>query len=318
MQFTVRAPATSANLGPGFDCLGIAWNLYGRFVFHTREEADDVRALARYRHMAEVSRPADRNNMVLQAYWAYAEALNIALPDVGVFIDSDIPSTRGLGSSAACIVAGCTAARHLARMIDGGKSKGRLTDASVLRVATAVEGHPDNVAPALYGGLQLSQLEKGRVNAVPLHVAESLRFFVMIPDVVMSTKSSRGVLKDTVQRGDAVHNLSALGFLLEGLRTGKQRLIRLGLSDRLHEPQRRPLIPDIHRIEALVETSGATGMVLSGSGSTLLVFSHQQQDAEVERILSSGLPDKWQLKRVMPDFSGAMVMVGEGRQADLR
>lgn len=310
MQFTVQVPATSANMGPGFDCLGMAWDLYARFVFHTREDGA-VEQLSRYRHMSEVARASDRHNIVLKAYWAYAEAMRLALPDVGVFIDSDIPSTRGLGSSAACIVAGCEAARHIARSLAKPQDRARFTDASILRVATSVEGHPDNVAPALYGGLQLSRVVSARVNAIPLQVAPELRFFVLIPDVVMSTKSSRGVLKDTVSRHDAVYNLSSLGFLIEGLRTGRPRLLRLGLSDRLHEPKRRPLIPDIQKMEALVAQSGAIGMVLSGSGSTLLVVSRHPQDAAVESAIAQGLPDRWQMRRVQPERTGAMLLKPE-------
>lgn len=308
MSLTVRVPATSANLGPGFDCLGIAWNIYARFTFHFRGEGT-LESMPRFRSGQQAGY-ASGTNLVLDAYWAYGKALKMALPDVGVYISSDIPSTRGLGSSAACIVAGAEAARFIARAITPKEQAGGFSDSSILQVATAVEGHPDNVAPALYGGLQISKSEGRTVRACSCPVSDRLAFYVLIPNFSSSTKKARTLLPEDVSRADAVTNLASLGFLLSGLRTGDGRALRAGLTDRLHEPYRRVQIPGFSELEKLARHAGALGVVISGAGSTLLCFAEEKQTEALDAAFAHGLPQGWEARRVMMDKVGAYIEDG--------
>lgn len=308
MSFTVRVPATSANLGPGFDCLGIAWNIYARFTFHLRGEGN-LDSLPRY-HSGQEAGYASGTNLVLDAYWAYGKALKVALPDTGVYIASDIPSTRGLGSSAACIVAGAEAARFLARALTPKEQAGGFSDSSILQVATEVEGHPDNVAPALYGGLQISKKEGGTVRACSCPVSGRLAFYVLIPNFSSSTKKARTLLPEAVSRADAVANLASLGFLLSGLRTGEGRVLRSGLADRLHEPYRRKHIPGFSELEKIARDVGALGVVISGAGSTLLCFAEAQKTEALDAAFARDLPEGWEVRRVRMDTEGAYIEDG--------
>ena len=306
MKFTVRVPATSANLGPGFDCLGLAWTIYAHFTFHVRGNGDPM-VSPRYATAAEAGHVMSRKNLVLDGYWTYAEAMHVALPDVGVFIESDIPSTRGMGSSATCIVAGAEAARYLARLLEPKERGGRFTDASILQVVTKVEGHPDNVAPALYGGLQLSKSQRRSVFSTQLPVSEELAFHLCIPDFSTSTQKSRGELAESVPRSDAVANLASVGFLLQGLRTGNRRVLRMGLEDRLHEPVRRRHIPGFSEVERIARKAGAIGVVISGSGPTLLVFTMAKEADRTGEALFEGLPSGWALRTPQIDTEGAVL-----------
>ncbi len=314
MPFTIRVPATSANLGSGFDCAGIAWNLYANYMFHLRQSDDNPAQAPVFSNAAAAGHHYGRN-LVLDAYWRYAEMLGIALPRISVYIASDIPSTRGLGSSAACIVAGAEAARFMARRLTPPMRGGRFTDASILRVATEVEGHPDNVAPALYGGLQISRFIDGRVKACSCPLSEHLRFHVLIPDFASSTEKSRAGLPETVSRKDAVFNLSSFGFLLEGLRTGDAKLLQIGLKDRLHEPYRRPQIVQFEAWEKKAVAAGAAGLVISGAGSTLLCVSLAEAESRVEVALNEDVPKGWKVRAVRPDFVGATIAASDEEKA---
>lgn len=308
MSLMVRVPATSANLGPGFDCLGMAWNLYARFTFHLHGKGNLDR-LPRY-FSAHEAGYAPGSNLALDAYWAYSRALKVALPDVGVYIASDIPSTRGLGSSAACIVAGAEAARTIARHITPKAQAGGFSDSSILQVATQVEGHPDNVAPALYGGLQMAKTDRGITRACSCPVSDRLAFHVLIPDFSSSTKKARTLLPEQVSRADAVSNLASLGFLLSGLRTGDVRQLRQGLMDRLHEPYRKGQIPGFAKLESMARKAGAIGLVISGAGSSLLCFSVADKAEVVESAFAQALPTGWTVRRVYLDKQGAYVEDG--------
>lgn len=308
MAFTIRVPATSANIGPGFDCLGIAWNIYARFTFHFRDKADG-QPLRCYQSAEEAGYSLG-SNLVLDAYWAYGKATKVALPDIGVYIASAIPSTRGLGSSAACIVAGAEAARAVARTISPKSKAGGFSDSSILQVATQVEGHPDNVAPALYGGLQIAKTERGTVRACACPVSERLAFYVLIPDFSSSTKKARTLLPEKVPRADAVANLASLGFLFSGLRTGDRHKLRVGLTDRLHEPYRRPQIPGFLEIEKKAREAGAIGTVISGAGSTLLCVAETEKTEALDSAFAQGLPQGWEARRVYMDKDGASIEDG--------
>lgn len=309
MKFTVRVPATSANMGPGFDCLGIAWDIYADFRFHSRGRADlPIKKLPIYKSHEDLPHKIDRKNLVLKSYWHYGELMGIPLIDMGVYIDSNIPSTRGLGSSAACIVAGAMAARQVGLLLSEPSDRNIFTDASILKAAAILEGHPDNVAPALYGGLQLSRMEEENINAIQLRVKKDLPFFVLIPDYSMSTAKSRGDLPDKLDRNDAVFNLASLGFLIEGLRTGKEKYLKQGFRDRIHENYRKLAMKDFPQIKKIAMKNGALAIVLSGSGSSILCISYKNRQDNFEAGVKKELPANWSIRPVKVDYRGAHIL----------
>jgi homoserine kinase len=254
----VRVPASSANLGPGFDVMAAALALSlevevvetGSFAVHT-----------------ELDVPHDRANLVVRAF----ETLHPA-DDFQFRISSQIPLSGGLGSSAAAIVAGLVAADHLFEL-----------DADLMGAATTLEGHPDNVAAALHGGFVICQGERVHRIAAPM----GLEALLVVPDEPVRTKLARRALPAEVPMTDAVANVAAAATLTLGLATGDRDLISAGLADRLHQPHRAHLYP---RSAALVEEAadlGALGATISGAGPTVLVWcSYEQTGAVMERLVT--------------------------------
>ena len=289
----VRVPASSANLGPGFDCFGIAWQLYNEIEFYHSPELIISGCPEKYQ---------TKDNL---AYLGYASVLKAAgLPEepVGIrFASSDIPICRGLGSSSALIAGGVLAADKLCRL---GLSKDEL-----LHIAAAVEGHPDNIAPAILGGLAASIMdEQGRVVTVSFKLSDKLCFTALIPDFELSTELARSVLPGQVSRADAISNISRAALLLKALETGDAGLIPDALQDKLHEPYRLGLIPGVERVRELALSCGAAGMCISGAGSTLLCVSQSPGfTAGMTMAMAAEFP-AWRVVPVVPDLDGAIVL----------
>ena len=251
---SVRVPATSANLGPGFDCLGLALDLYARFDFEMLPRGLEITGCR--------EEESGEDNLV---YRAYVHTLtSFGLDDLGLRlrIDSDIPLSRGLGSSAACVAGGIMGAAALHGL--------SLSDGEALKLATELEGHPDNAAPAIYGGLRVSLTEDGRAVSLPCAVHPSLRLLALVPDFELRTADARAALPQSVPLKDAVYNLSHTAFLLKALETGDPELIRLAARDRLHQDARFKLIPGAAALKERMEESGAAACCLSGAGPTML------------------------------------------------
>lgn len=255
MKVIIKTPATSANLGPGFDCLGLALGLYNEISFEKTGNCLEITGCP-----AEYAGP---DNMAAAAYRKAAEACGKTMPEgLRIEIHSEIPVSRGLGSSASLIVSGIAAANLLEDL--------QLSKTDMLGIAAEIEGHPDNVCPCLFGGLTAAVTDaKGPLTAFyPLSPA--LRFTVIIPDFQLSTAKARGVLPDTVPRKDGVYTLSCLSMLLKGLESGDRRMLAYALDDRLHQPYRKSLIPGFDLVRKKALQLDAAGMVISGAGSTLL------------------------------------------------
>ena len=253
MRVTVEVPASSANLGPGFDCLGLALAKYARFTFEQARDFAVTGCPAAY---------AGRDNLAYASFASLFDKAGREVPCVRLAIDSDVPIARGLGSSSTCIVGGLVAANAFLG--------GPFDSDELLQQAAAAEGHPDNVAAALYGGLTASFTEGGRAVTVPYEVHPSWRFAVVIPDYEVRTHEARAVLPKTVSLGEAVHALSHAVAMTRALAEGDERLFALAQNDVLHEPRRRELIADYGAVRALALESGIVGFVISGSGSTML------------------------------------------------
>jgi homoserine kinase len=259
----VRVPATSANLGPGFDAMGLALGLYDDVVVRVTDDAGltvDVAGMG----AATVARNA--RNLVVRSMRAAFDALGGRPRGLEVVCANRVPHGRGLGSSAAAIVAGLVAARAL---VVGGAE--RLDDDALLAMASELEGHPDNVAACLRGGLTLSWVDAGSVHAVDLDLAADLAPVVFVPGSSSSTKATRRLLPDDVPHEDAVHSAARAALLVEALRA-RPELLLVATDDRLHQPYRATAMP---RTAALVAELRAAGVpaVVSGAGPTVLALT---------------------------------------------
>ena len=260
-QVRVRAPATSANLGAGFDCLGLALELYMDLTVEEGEgEGLEIAATGE----GSGSVPLDERNAVYQgmmrAYaWVGKKPRRLRLT-----IDSQIPLASGLGSSSAALVAGLTAGAELCRM--------GLDREEILRQGVDVEGHPDNVAPCALGGIVIAALDGEEVAWARIEPPKDLAAVVAIPDFSLPTSKSRSVLPERIERRDAIFNAGRVGLLVAALQQGDYSLLRTGMQDRLHQPYRTALVPGMEAVLVAATEAGALGAALSGAGPTALAL----------------------------------------------
>ena len=259
----VRVPATSANLGSGFDALGIACTLYNEMTL-TLTHDPGLHILVRGEGASHI--PGDERNIVWKSiqYLLQRADRADAFRGARIRMTNRIPLSRGLGSSATAIVAGLTAANAL---IDSPFSRDDL-----LQLATDIEGHPDNVAPAIYGGFTVNTVTNGHVECFSFLPRIFLRFVVMVPDFYLSTKSARQVLPAAVPMKDAVFNISHAAMMVAALARGSEQHLANAFEDALHQNYRAPLIPGMSDVFAAAKKAGAYGAALSGAGSCLIAF----------------------------------------------
>ncbi len=263
-QLHVQVPATSANLGSGFDAVGIALNFFNDIYF---TEEDKTGISIEIEGLGQDSIPTDfEDNMVGRAMKAAAIKNRQALPKGGTLkIVNRIPPRRGLGSSSAALVGGIL----LGNALTGAK----MTLEDMLTLATVMEGHPDNVAPALCGGLSVSIMVDGRTMTNSIPISGDLSFVTVSPQVEVSTERAREALPKTIDYQSAVFNVSRVSFLVSSLFTKQYDRLKYGLQDRLHVPYRIRLIPGGEMVLKAAEQAGALGATISGSGSTLIAFA---------------------------------------------
>lgn len=257
----VRTPATSANLGPGFDSLGLALQLYNDLIIE--EDAADWSVCISGEGRDVL--PQDRTHAVVRAMQHFYDAIGRSLPTLRLTQKNAVPLTRGLGSSSTAIVSGLVGANALA---GHPLSTGELVD-----MATALDGHPDNVTACIVGGLAVAAMEGKHVHYIRIPVAKALRAVLYIPAFEMSTPAARRQLPDAYSRGDTVFNLSRAALTAAAFATGEWEALRIGMQDRMHQPYRAVAYPQMPRlIEAALE-AGARGAALSGSGPTIAAFT---------------------------------------------
>ncbi|MDN4070945.1 homoserine kinase [Paenibacillus vini] len=255
----VKVPASTANLGPGFDTLGMALTLYAWIemkpaeatVFHLHGENLD-------------GLPTDKSNLLYKVAQSVFDEAGVSLPELEITMYSDIPLTRGLGSSASAIVGALYAANLL---IGSPLSLSRLFD-----MATALEHHPDNVGASLYGGIITAVWDGAHAEALRIEPPDQLDVLVAIPDFQLSTSKAREVLPKQIGMSDAVYNISRASLLTAALTMGRLDLIKDAMRDRLHQPYRASLVPGMGRILEEATEHGALGTALSGAGPTLLAL----------------------------------------------
>lgn len=292
----ITVPASSANLGAGFDALGLALTLYNTVWM---EEADGC-------HIESVDGsaiPTDESNMIYQTAKLLYERCGHPFRGLHILQENHIPMTRGLGSSSACLVAGLLGANTLLGS--------PLSKVDLLDLAAQLEGHPDNVAPAMCGGLVTSVIDGGKVHSVSVPVSDRIRFAVFVPDFELATSKARAALPDTVTRDDSVYNLSRAALMTASLFSGSLENLRFGVQDRLHQPYRFPMIAGAEQIFYLSYDLGAYGVCISGAGPSILaIVDAESADTFVssaEKRLASMSLHGWQVQLFSCDPSGAAV-----------
>jgi homoserine kinase len=276
MAVHVRVPATSANLGPGFDALGLALALYNEV---TAQESRSVTVAVQGEGAGRL--PTNEHNVVARGVQLAYEAAGRSFKGCALTCVNRIPAARGLGSSAAAWVGGLVAGNALLG--------DPLSRTALLALAARAEGHPDNVAAALLGGLTVScGRADGRVTTVTLPVPAAVRWVVLVPGVTSATAEARAVLPESVPRADAVFNVQRVSLLLAGLQTGRLDVLDAALDDRLHQPYRLRLFPWMPAVADAARRAGALGCVLSGAGPSLLAAVSEHAEG-VARAMETAL-----------------------------
>ena len=299
MKVSVKVPATSANIGPGFDCLGLALPIYNTVTIEETVlpgTGIEINLISEEEtsmdEMIFDNIPKDENNIVYKAVEMLYNSIGQEPSELRINIQSQIPITRGLGSSASVIVGGLLAANKLL----GSPAD----ETALLSIATEVEGHPDNVAPAILGGFVLSsQEDDGTISYAKLNWPEEWDITVCIPDFELSTNIARSVLPETVPLQDAVYNAKHLAMLIEAVNTKNEKLMKIALKDKLHQPYREKLVPGMKEImETFKHEDGILGCVLSGAGPTMLIISHKY---DLDKIKST-VKDIWESQSIKTDI----------------
>ena len=259
-RVTVKVPATSANMGPGFDCLGLALDMWNSVQAEVGSSGFEVIG------QGAETLPRGESNLVYESFRLPFDEAGRPVPSVSITCRNEVPLDRGLGSSSAAVVGGLVAGNEICGS--------PLSPERLLELAARTEGHPDNVAAALLGGCQIVVREDERLIAVPVPVPEDLRMVVFIPDVPMPTRQARDLLPGRVDRQDAVYNIGRVALLVRAFSTGDLAHLAIATGDRLHQPARQSLFPAMKDIFRAALESGAEGVFLSGAGSSVLALAH--------------------------------------------
>ncbi len=255
----IKVPATTANLGPGFDCLGMALDLWNTIELELDNEGIQITG------EGDDTLSKDENNLIFQSAINLFDAALVPVPRFSLKCHNNIPLGRGLGSSAAAVIGGISAANEIC---------GRpFNSEQIARLAVGIEGHPDNVVPALEGGLRIVIRQGEEILSSPVTISPNIRAVALIPHQTISTKQARTILPTNVSREDAVFNIGRVALLVNSLSTGGIGLLKTATEDRLHQSQREILFPAMRLIFQAAHKAGALGVFLSGSGPTIIALT---------------------------------------------
>lgn len=293
-SITISVPATSANLGPGFDCLGMALTLRNTFTFTVRPAGYDITITGEGADLI----PRNASNLVLRAARVLCKHVGRDLPGLSLMQHSDVPAASGLGSSSTAVIAGLVGANQL---LGTG-----LTRHQLLELAVEMEGHPDNVAPALFGGLVLSPtIEPDHpllVEQIPL---PPQKVAIVLPAFELLTAEARAILPQQISRADAIYNLGRLPLVIRALEKWDYTLLAAVMTDRLHQPYRLPLVPGMAEARLAGQEAGAAAVTISGAGPGLIAFApHGHQpiiDAMQDAFAAAGLTSRSWILEIDPD-----------------
>ncbi len=290
MKVSVKVPATTANLGPGFDCLGLALPLYNEVAVEETVmpgSGIEINILDENDMYDVLSIPKDDNNLAYKAIELLYNFIGQSVSDIKITIKTNIPVARGLGSSASVIVGGLVAANELlGRPAD---------DAVILSIASEVEGHPDNVAPAIYGGFCISSMESdGSVSYSKIDWPKDWKLTVIIPDYELDTSISRSVIPESISVKDAAFNVRKCAMLVDAVYKQDSEQLKKCLKDKLHQPYREKLIKGFKELNELLENKeDILGCVISGAGPSILVISKNDGFEKVQN----------EVKNIFDDFN---------------
>lgn len=290
-MFKVIVPATTANMGPGYDALGMALQLHN--VYQIEEDISGGVQIE-----DESGIPLEEN-LVYNVMKKVLDEYGHQLDNIKISTKTQIPISRGLGSSAACIVAGMMIANYF---LDN-----TLSVQDMIQIGTEIEGHPDNIVPALVGGMAVSVYEGGSVISSKVNIPENLRFAVMIPDFSISTYEARKVIPQKYTRDECVFNIARVAMLAAVMNNGEIEKLRVAMKDKIHQPYRGQLIPEMDNIFYMAQNLGSKAEVISGSGSTLMAII-DKQNIKFEEAMKKGLKNlkgDWKIKVLEPDILGA-------------
>lgn len=316
----VRVPATTANLGPGFDAVGMAISLWNEALF---VQTDDASFGIRVYGEGELTLPSDERNLVLASALQLYALTGTRPAGFRIYCFNRIPLASGLGSSSAAMLTGLLGANGLL-----GEP---FSPEEILTLAAQNEGHPDNVAPAMLGGLVAAVLTEKKVIARRFGIPP-LALTVVLPDFAFPTQTARAILPPSVPRQDAIYNLARVPLVLRALETGDLELLGEVMDDRLHQPYRFPLIPGAQAAMEAARAAGAAAVALSGAGPALIAFSAHPQpaigDAMQRAFREAGLPSRifhlevsqqgaqvqiWECPTRIPDCSTMAKVILSGR-----
>lgn len=292
----LQIPATSANLGAGFDALGLALQYYN---YVEMEESDTIDITS----ADGTPVPTDEHNMIYIAAKDLYQVCGKKLEGLKLVQTNNIPMTRGLGSSSACIVAGLVGANHLLG--------NPLNQDDLVDLAAQIEGHPDNTAPALLGGIVTAVFDGRRVHWVKQEVFTKLRFVAMIPDFELKTEKARACLPSEISHKDAVYNLSRAALFSASLLTGKFENLRTAVHDKLHQPYRMALIPHAREVFDIAYAHGAYAAYISGAGPTVMAIADEENQyfaGKMRFSLDNAGLTGWQVHDLRIDNAGCVLL----------
>ncbi len=278
----VRVPATSANLGPGYDCMGIALNLYNDFEFIITDK----------------TKFETKKSLMYESVDYFYKKNKLKTPELEIKVTGNIPMSRGLGSSAACIVSSLIFANENSGL--------HLDKDELLKYATEIEGHPDNVAPALLGGHICAFLEGREIYYYKTQVDEKFAIYLLIPDFELKTKAAREAVPKEIPLANAVFNISRANLISQALRTGDFNLLKGSAKDRLHEPYRKNLIRDYDVLKEAANSAGAV-LFISGAGPSLIVISNGENPELLEKLKTIKTNDQWRIEELRIVDEGAKI-----------
>ncbi len=292
----ISVPATSANLGSGFDCAGIALNLYNE-VYIEQDQPFSVTSLDN----TEV--PKGKDNLIYQSAKMLYDKFDKPVPDFSIKQTNNIPMERGLGSSAACIVAG---------LIGANEMMGKPCDTNeLLNIAARIEGHPDNVAPAFLGGMAAAAIGEQNLYSARFDIREDISFVAFIPPFPLKTSLARSVMPETIPMKDALFNISRCSLLCSAFALGKYDLLTEATKDAVHQPYRLDLIPGARQLFEISNNLGAYATFISGAGSTILSIiktNDRNYKAKIEQAINQNEQTKvFKVVPLLSDNVGATV-----------
>ncbi|AXI26544.1 homoserine kinase [Gemella sp. ND 6198] len=289
----VRVPATSANIGCGFDTLGVALTLYATFDFEIIESGVEF--------VGFEERFANEKNLVYVTLQTVLRKLEKTISGVRISIQNDVPISRGLGSSSTCVVAGIYGAYLLTNT--------RLDKQEIFTIANEIEGHPDNVSPAIFGSLSSScTTDDKEAVTVKYKVDERFNFLALIPDFETSTEQARKVMPEKISLKDAIYSLSRLGSVIKAFETYNLTLLNKVMGNKIHEPYRKRIIHEYQEVKEICEKVDSKGFFISGSGSTLMNIVECVESIEKIKEDLAKLKYNWRPILLKVDTEGTVVI----------